>query len=231
MERIDDLGINGLKLIQDDTKFCFGTDSVELANFVLDRKLDMKSTAIDLGAGNGIIAILLAGKKGLNVKAIEIDDEAAALCGRNIELNNLGHLVKVISSPMQDIIKNKLVDTNKINIVVSNPPYFRLGAGELKIGAELARHEVAVTQRELVETVSDLLSAGGMFFIVYPVDRMAELIYNCKDLRLEPKEIILLDAPNKPPLLFLMRAVKNAKTGLKVSVRNARNCGMEYNSR
>jgi tRNA1Val (adenine37-N6)-methyltransferase len=34
MERIDDLGINGLKLIQDTDLFCFGTDSVLLTDFV-----------------------------------------------------------------------------------------------------------------------------------------------------------------------------------------------------
>ena len=33
-ERIDDLGINDLKIIQNKEYFCFGTDSVLLANFV-----------------------------------------------------------------------------------------------------------------------------------------------------------------------------------------------------
>ena len=37
-ERIDDLGINNLKLIQNKEYFCFGTDSVLLANFVKSRK-------------------------------------------------------------------------------------------------------------------------------------------------------------------------------------------------
>jgi len=226
MERIDDLGINGLKLIQDDSAFCFGTDSVELANFVLEWKIDKHPHVVDLGAGNGIISVLLAGKKGLRVSAIEIDEAAARLCQRNIELNNLGHLIDVVHCPMQDIVKKKLVDTDKVGIVVSNPPYFKLGAGELKIGAELARHEVAITQRELVQTAASLLSTGGKFFVVYPVDRMAEFLYNCKDARLEPKEIVLLNAPNKPPVLFLLKAIKDAKVGLRVSMRYARNCGM-----
>ena len=226
MERIDDLGINGLRLIQNDSKFCFGTDSVELANFAVENSFS-NNIAVDLGAGNGIISVLLAGKKGIKVKAVEIDDEAISLCRRNIAINNLGELIEVIHSPMQDIIKNKLVNPDEVRVVVSNPPYFKMGTGELKIGAEAARHEVAINQREVVKIASSLLSSGGKFFIVYPVDRMAELIYNCRDFRLEPKEIILLDSKNKPPYLFLMRAVKNAKVGLKVRMRNIRNCGME----
>jgi len=226
MVRIDDLGINGLRLMQDDAKFCFGTDSVELANFTIDGSFS-NNIAVDLGAGNGIISVLLAGKKGIKVKAVEIDYEAVNLCRQNVVLNNLGELIEVVHSPMQDIIKNKLVNPDEINIVVSNPPYFKLGTGGLKAGAETARHETAVSQREVIETAGSLLSTGGKFFIVYPVDRMAELISNCRDLKLEPKEIVLLDSKNKPPYLFLMRAVKNAKVGLKVSMRNVRNCGME----
>jgi len=226
MERIDDLGINGLRLIQDDTKFCFGTDSVELANFVLDRKIDGRPIAVDLGAGNGIISVLLAGKKGIRVKAVEIDGEAVHLCKRNVALNNLEELIEVVHSPMQNIIKDNLINPDQISVVVSNPPYFKLNTGGLKLGAEVARHEIAIDQRELVKVASSLLSTGGKFFVVYPVDRMAELIFNCRDFKLEPKEIVLLDAPNKPPYLFLMRAVKNAKVGLKVSIRHAKNCGM-----
>ena len=58
MERIDDLGLNGYKLIQDTDLFCFGTDSVLLSDFAKARPED---TVIDLCTGNGIIPILLCG--------------------------------------------------------------------------------------------------------------------------------------------------------------------------
>ena len=37
-ERLDDLQLNGLELIQDPKKFCFGVDAVFLSDFVKMRK-------------------------------------------------------------------------------------------------------------------------------------------------------------------------------------------------
>ena len=56
-ERIDDLQYNQLKIIQNSDFFRFGSDAVELANFVSGGS---KDRAVDLGSGSGIISILLA---------------------------------------------------------------------------------------------------------------------------------------------------------------------------
>ena len=61
-ERIDDLEINDLRLIQNAEGYCFTSDSVLLANLVKARKTDK---ILDVGAGSGIISILLAGKMGM----------------------------------------------------------------------------------------------------------------------------------------------------------------------
>ena len=58
-ERIDDLQLKGLKLIQDTNGFCFGIDAVLLANFA---KVKKDANVADLGTGTGIIPILIAGK-------------------------------------------------------------------------------------------------------------------------------------------------------------------------
>ena len=53
-ERVDDLLVNGLKIIQNPSAFCFGCDAVELANFVTG---GVKDKAYDLGSGTGIITV------------------------------------------------------------------------------------------------------------------------------------------------------------------------------
>ena len=58
-ERLDDLKLNGLELIQDPEKFCFGVDAVLLADFV---KVRPGENVLDLGTGNGIIPLLLSAK-------------------------------------------------------------------------------------------------------------------------------------------------------------------------
>ena len=59
-ERIDDLEYKGLKIIQNKNWFCFGMDSIILANFAKEENKGSK--ILDLGTGTGIIAILLSKK-------------------------------------------------------------------------------------------------------------------------------------------------------------------------
>ena len=58
-ERLDDLQLGGLELIQNPSKFCFGVDAVFLSDFA---KVKPGETVLDMGTGNGIIPVLVAGK-------------------------------------------------------------------------------------------------------------------------------------------------------------------------
>ena len=59
MERIDDLNIKGLKVIQNTDYFLFGMDSVLLANMVKAKKEDI---ILDLGTGSMVMPILISAK-------------------------------------------------------------------------------------------------------------------------------------------------------------------------
>lgn len=223
MERIDDLQVNNLKLIQDDEHFCFGCDAVELANFV---QVGSNDLAIDLGSGNGIIAVLLAGKKGLRTTAVEINQSLAYLCQKNVALNKLEHLIDVINQPMQNL--PKILPASSRNIVVCNPPYFKAGSGRMRSGSKAgARHEIFVTIEEVVQIASYLLPTSGRFYTIFPTQRMAELLHLCICHRLEPKELVVLSPAGKSPHLFLLKSVKDGKTGLRVTCRNIKDYGME----
>ena len=59
-ERIDDLQLNNLKIIQNSDWFCFGIDSILLSGFATE--IHNSSKIIDLGTGTGILPILLSEK-------------------------------------------------------------------------------------------------------------------------------------------------------------------------
>lgn len=213
-ERIDDLQYNGLQLIQDSEQFCFGCDAVELANFVSGPN---GAKTCDLGAGNGIISVLLAAKKNMRVTAVEIQAPAAELCARNAALNDLCDKISVINAPMQTLPQT--VEKGSFDVVVCNPPYSQAGSGEEPTDRSkaVARYEIEVTLSEVVSTAEYLLKFGGAFYIVCAISRLAETIALLKEKRLEPKILQIL-TPNekKPPHLFLLKAVSGGKTGLKV---------------
>lgn len=213
-ERVDDLLVNGLKIIQNPNAFRFGCDAVELANFVSG---GVKDRAVDLGSGSGIITILLAGKKKIPCVGVEIQPEMADMSRRSIELNGLSDTASIVCSPMQTAIGR--VGRESASIVVCNPPYRRAGSGEKQLSESvaLARHEIAVTLREVAETANAMLKNGGSFYLVHQTERLAEVTSECRAVGLEPKILqILTPAAGKKPHLFLLKCKKGGSVGLEI---------------
>lgn len=217
---------HGLRFIQDKSKFCFGCDAVEIANFVQGGARDR---AVDLGSGSGIITVLLGGKKRIPTIAVEIQSDMADLARRNITLNGLDDICSVINAPMQEI--RRFLPASSQTIVVSNPPYRKCGSGmqQETDSIAIARHEIAVTLDEVVACAAYLLGSGGRFYIVHQTERMAEAMTTARKYHLEPKIVQIL-TPNetKVPHIFLMKCIKDAAVGLSVlSQRAVRSYGME----
>lgn len=212
-ERIDDLQYKGLRILQDTEEFCFGCDAVELANFA-----DMKSgrLAYDLGAGTGIIAVLVAAKKGVRVRAIESNPVTAELCRRSVEMNGQTAEIETYTMRAQDCPQTFGRDAD---YVLANPPYFKTGTGRMHDNPSVAcaRHELTLSLAELTETAAALLQTGGAFYTVYPAERLAEVLTACSARRLEPKILqMLTPGADKSPHLFLLKCVYGGRPGLKI---------------
>lgn len=226
-ERLDDLQVSGLKIIQNTEQFCFGCDAVEIANFVSKSGKGFVN-ACDLGSGNGIISILIASKKGYSVTAVELQSSVASLCSRNIELNNLTDKVRVVN---EDMLKFGLCKDNlgKYDVVVSNPPYETIGSGQQSMTTEvrIARSEEAVTLEGVIKSASNLCKFGGKFYLVHKAERLADAIAICTKCKLEPKVLQVL-TPNdtKSPHLFMMSCTKGGKAG--ISILKERSVAVEY---
>ena len=93
-ERIDDLEYKGIKIIQNKNYFCFGIDSILLTDFA--KEIKDNARCIDLGTGNGILAILLSAKTNLSeIYGIEVQEKLAELARRNVVLNNMEQKVEI----------------------------------------------------------------------------------------------------------------------------------------
>ena len=86
-EKIDDLQRDGLRIIQDPDRFCFGMDAVLLSWYAQARP---GSRALDLGTGTGIIPILMSSRTGCaSLTGLEIQQESADMAARSVRLNGL----------------------------------------------------------------------------------------------------------------------------------------------
>ena len=213
METIEDLQIAGLKFVQNDRVFRFGTDAVLLASFC---DLSAKDRVVDLGTGSGILPLLLYGHTGASVIGIEIQQEAFDLAVRNVKLNSAEDRITMIKGDLREA--RKLVD-GKVTAVLCNPPYDRKGSGAENESepVRLARHEELCTLEDVAMSASSLLQTGGRFYMIHRASRMAEAIALLEKYRLTVK-VLRLVAPSgkKEPNYVLIKAIRDAAPGLRI---------------
>lgn len=214
-ERVDDLQLKGLKIIQDPKGFCFGIDAVLLSNFT---KLKSGDTVVEFGTGTGIIPILLSGKTEFNkIYAFEVQVQMAEMAKRSIALNGLEDRIEVIHANLKDA--NNYVQSGSVDVVVSNPPYMS-GSGGLKNPSDLkaiSRHEVLCTLEDIVEKAAKLLKFKGKFYLIHRPNRLVDIFVLCRKYKLEPKQIRMIQPfIHKSPNICLIQCVKGGNSELHV---------------
>ena len=209
-ERIDDLQLNGLKIIQNTEGFCFGIDSVILSEFA--KNIKNNANVVDLGTGTGILGFLLCGKTNLKtVTGIEIQEDVAAMAKKSIELNELNEKFKIIEANITDIFKNKLLEKNKYDVVITNPPYKELGTGIINIDEKYLKVvDVAIETAKLKQThVIALELNNGKIVTGKQTDLLspaASVVINAiKELSKVPDDIDLLSRAILKPILELKK--------------------------
>lgn len=213
-ERIDDLQIKDLKIIQNPKGFCFGIDAVLLANFVELRK---NAKIVDLGTGTGIVPILLAGKSNSShIYGIEIQEEVADMARRSVELNSLQDRIEIVTLDLKKAVE--VLPVNTFDIVTSNPPYMHSkGLLNPEDKKSISRHEVKCSLEDVVATASRLLKHFGKFFMVHRPQRLVDIMHYCRKYKLEPKKIRFIHPTyDKKPNLLLIECRKAANPELTV---------------
>lgn len=213
-ERIDDLQLKGLKLIQDKNGFCFGIDAVLLANFA---KVKKGANVADLGTGTGIIPILIAGKsEAKNIVGVEIQEDVYEMATRSVKLNSLEDRVKIINSDIKTV--DKELEINNYHVVTSNPPYMHTdGIKNPNDKKAISRHEVKCNLEDVIKAASRLVMPRGKFFMIHRPTRLVDIITLGRKYRLEPKVIQFVHPkPKKAPNLVLVEFVKDGRPELKI---------------
>lgn len=215
-ERIDDLEYKNLKIIQNKNGFCFGIDSILLADFAKDIKKNSK--VVDLGTGTGIIPILLCKKTELSkIIGVEIQEEVCNMAQRSIELNQLENKFSILHINIKDITDE--LEMGTFDAVISNPPYKKNHTGIQNENQKklISRHEITAELEDFIQLASKLLKDKKHFYLVHRPDRLVDIIQLLRKYKLEPKKMRLIyPKENKPPNLVLIKATKNAKSFLKI---------------
>ena len=209
-ERIDDLQLAGLRILQKERAFRFGMDAVLLADFA---RVGERDKAADFGTGTGIIPLLLAGR-GLarHIDAIELQPDMAEMASRSVRMNGLQEKITVHTVPIE--VADSLIQPGTLDAITCNPPYGAPGTTLLNPSEELsiARHQTKDGLTAWFAMAYRLLRGKGRFAMIYPAPRMLEAMQAMSKARLEPKRFRLIyPAADKAANLVLIEAIKDAK--------------------
>ena len=185
-ERVDDLQ-NGLFVIQDPKKFCFGMDAVLLSGFA---RVKRGEVALDMGTGTGIIPILLSDRTdGEHFTGLEIQHECAEMADRSVRYNGLEDRVRIVEGDIREAAG--IFGAASFDVVTCNPPYMieHHGLVNPDNAKMIARHEVYCTLEDIIVQTAKLLKNSGKFYLVHRPFRLAEIFYLLVKYGLEPKRM------------------------------------------
>lgn len=214
-ERLDDLGRNNYKLIQDPARFCFGMDAVLLTGFA---RIKPGETVLDLGTGTGIIPILLEAKtEASHLTGLEIQPESADMAMRSVAYNGLSDKISIVTGDIKEA--GNLFGAASFDVVTCNPPYM-IGQHGLASASEakmIARHEVLCTFEDVAAQAAKVLKPGGNFFLVHRPFRLVEIFTTLTKYHLEPKRMRLVHPyVDKEPNMVLIEASRGGKSRITV---------------
>lgn len=214
-ERLDDLQIGGLELIQNPSGFCFGVDAVFLSDFV---KVKPGETVLDLGTGNGIIPILLSAKTGgKKFTGLEIQENTADMARRSVAYNHLEDRIEIVTGDIKEaaeIFKPAFFD-----VITTNPPYMlsQHGLRNPDDAKAIARHEVLCTLDDILRESMRLLQDKGRFYMIHRPFRLTEIMIKMNRYKIEPKRIQFIHPYiDKEPVLVLIEGVRGARSRVTV---------------
>lgn len=212
---VDDLLYGELKLVQKKAGARYSVDALLLADFILP-EIQPGHKILDIGTGTGVVALILAQRsKAHQIIGIEIQETLAQMAKRSVEINRLQKRVKILN---RDVRKaSKIFKPSSFDIIVCNPPFRKKGAGILSQNQErsIARYELTLTMAGLLKICRSLVKSKGKVALIYPFERLKELVAELAKSKLNPSRLkLVFHKKGHPiPILFCMELVK-ARTRL-----------------
>ncbi|SHO53177.1 tRNA1(Val) A37 N6-methylase TrmN6 [Desulfopila aestuarii DSM 18488] len=198
----------------------FSVDAVLAAHFCTPKNTEI---ILDLGAGCGIISLILMYRWGdtiERIQAVEYQPQLCSLSQKNFRENGFNHKCSCVQGDVKTILD--VVRPESFTLVICNPPYYTLGSGRKSEGGEcsLARHLVSASLDDFTKAASLAVKNGGNVVFVYPAELLASLMTSLSRVRLEVKQMQAIYSYSNPPMdakLVLVRCVKNGGAGCKLS--------------
>lgn len=176
MRYIENLESINKKMIIDENGLKITQDAILLSEFIkkyfnTKYKNKEKKTILEIGAGQGIITLLLSKIEIFEkIFAVEIQKDIFEILKKNIKINNLEEKITSINQDIKTI-------KGEYDFIFSNPPYKKINSGKLpeNEAEQISKYEILLTLEELFYEIKRLLKNYGEFFVIVPDDRLNDV--------------------------------------------------------
>jgi len=189
---------------QDRCAMKIGTDGVLLGAWVpIDNH---PFSVLDIGAGTGILALMLAQRSSAEqIDAIEIDENAFEQCVENFENSPWSDRLYCYHAGLDEFMEEP---EDEYDLIISNPPFYAEDYKTNNDSRDLARFQDALPFEDLIEAASLLLSENGVFAVIIPYKEEERFIELCADAELYPVKVTRVKGSHTTAIVRSLLAFK-----------------------
>lgn len=189
---------------QDKCAMKVGTDSVMLGAWCPIE--NNPKSILDIGAGTGILALMLAQRtQAQQIDAVEIDEDAYEQCVENFENSPWSDRLFCYHAGLDELVQDP---EDEYDLIISNPPFYSEDFKTDNPQRDLARFQDALPFEDLVEAAALLLSENGLFAVVIPNKEEERLIDLCAEFELYPVKVTRVKGSHTTPIVRSLLAFK-----------------------
>lgn len=199
-----------------------GTDGVLLGAWV---DVDNVNSALDIGTGSGVIALMIAQRSNATIHAVEIDEASALQAKHNFENSPWGNRISIDHLSLQAFASKS---ENKFDLIVSNPPYFNKSLKSPSAERTLTRHTDELPNSDLLDGVKKLLAPEGRFCAILPYTEGNILIAEAVNYSLYCNRKLFVQTRPEKPIIRILTEFSSHKKRLPDSTISIHNADGDY---
>ena len=218
MSYIENLESVNKKMVVEEKGLKITDDAILLSKFIKGyfdtnyKNAREKKTFLELGAGQGVISLLLSETAIVSkIFAVEIQEEIFKILKKNVEINKLNDKIIPINKNIKSI-------EGEYDFIFSNPPYKKINSGKMprNEAERVSKYEVLLTLEELILGIKRLLKNHGEFFVIVPNDRLNDVF---KNIYVNKMNILSIDINKYKKMdLVVVHGKKGGKSNSKIMI-------------
>jgi tRNA1Val (adenine37-N6)-methyltransferase len=144
-------------------------------------------TVLDIGAGTGLLSLMLAQKCKAEIDAVETDEDTAGQALENVAAFPGKSMIKVIHADARTFSFPKSYD-----LVISNPPFYENELKSFYSKKNIAHHSDNLSLEELLTVIKSNLNPDGTFYLLLPYKRDEEIRKLVRETEMQITQVVLV---------------------------------------